>query len=486
MKSFQHILTLGLALGAATSAAIAQQRSAPASAASGVSTRASNRNAAQMVYQAQLALQRKDQDEAQKQLDSAKALNDEELRLWSTYGYLALARSDKPGAEVDFQKELTLHPKATEIYGALADLQEDLGQRAEEEATLTALLSAEPQAAGAAARLVHMLAEDGKPAEAVKLGQDFVAKFTEALKTVSRPNPRGADSVNYELSKAEMAAGMKDESAATTVALLKVTNSPTIQNDGAYRLAIAGVELPLAESSARSALLRAELDSRQVTLDSKQELQQQVRDGVVAVWDTLSWVLYREGKLDEAESFARSAWLQRQDLTIGGHLAEIEAAKGDKNMALTVCEVALAAPKPEATPPKPGVKIPEAKPGVVDVADLQARADTLRKGGAISKGRAGLDAFLTQPIALRGVSGRGDFILMMGFGIIELANPASKTNATGMLSNVLGAKVTGLWPKDSGARLIMNGTINCRPGGCSLQLHDPPDAPVFASPPVTR
>ncbi len=467
-------------------AAAASAQLAPAA---GVSIKPSNRQAAQLVYQAQIALQRKNPDDAEKLLDSAKALNDEELRLWSTYGYLALARGDKPAAEADFRKELAMHPQATEIYSALLDLEDSLDQRAEEEATLTAWTGSDPRAAGAAARLVHLLVEDGKPADAVKLGQDALARFSEALKTAPRLNPHAADLLNYEICKAELAAGSKDDAIAGLVALLKTTNIPLIQNDGAYRLAVAGVELPLAESKARGVLLRAELDSRRITLDSPKTIQRQVLDGVFAVWETLALILFRENKLEEAESYARSAWLQQQDLTVGSHLAQIEAAKGDKNLALTVCEISLAADKasvkPVKDPKKTPVKVPEVRPGEVDAPALQAQAETLRKAGAVSKGPGMLDAMLTQPVApIRGTTGRGEFIVMMGFGIVQLANPASNANATGMLSGLLGMKVTGLWPKDSGARLIMKATVTCRPGGCTLQLHDLDPPPPATPPPV--
>ena len=442
----------------------------------------SNPAAAEMVYQAGLALQRNDPAEAQKQLDAARALNPEELRLASTYGYLQLARGDKPGAEEDFKKELALHPQATEIYGALAELQGILGQRAEEEQTLRQLFKTDPRMVNAPARLVHMLVEDGKAAEAVKLGQDAAAKFTENLAANSRLNARAGDALQSELSKAEYAAGLKAESLATTLALLKVTASPQLLNVGAYRLAVEGVELPLAEKSARLALVQVEADSRKVSFDTKPELTKAVLNGVVALWDTLGLVLYREGKLDDAEGYARSSWLQRQNLTVGAHLADIEAAKGDKNLALTVCEVSLAeagrAKLAAAKEVKPGdAKAAEVKPvpqpGEVDEAAMQSRADALRKAGAISKGQAALSAMLTLPAApLRGVSGTGEFKLMMQFGIVQLAAPETKNYPTGMLSEMLGMKVSGLWPKNSGARLIMTGSLSCRPAGCALTVKD--------------
>ena len=290
-----------------------------------------------MVYQAGLALQRNDPDEARKQLDAARALNPEELRLTSTYGYLQLARGDKPAAEQDFRKELALHPQATEIYGALAELQGALGRRADEEQTLRQLYQADPRMVNAPARLVHMLVEDGKAPEAVKLGQDAAAKFTATLAANPRLSPRAGDALQSELSQAEYAAGMKAESLAITLALLKGTASPQILNDGAYRLAVEGVELPLAEKSARLALLEAEADSRKLSFDTGPELDEgRPAWRGSAVGHARAGALPAKAGLDDAEGYARSSWLQHQDLTVGAHLADIEAAKGDRNLALTV------------------------------------------------------------------------------------------------------------------------------------------------------
>ena len=54
-----------------------------------------------------------------------------------------------------------------------------------------------------------------------------------------------------------------------------------------------------------------------------------------AVWDTLGWILYREGKLDDAESYLKAAWINIQSDTVAEHLGELEVARGRKNEALT-------------------------------------------------------------------------------------------------------------------------------------------------------
>jgi tetratricopeptide (TPR) repeat protein len=465
--------------------------------------------AAKMVFQAALLLRRANLDEAQKQLDQAKALNDQELRLWSTYAVLHAARGDKATAIEDDKKELALHPDAIEVYVALATLQDQLGKRADEEVTLRALIKIESHSPSGAARLVKMLVEDGKAADAVALGQDYVTRFDAVVAAEPRINPRGGDGLKLELSRAQLAAGMKAESLATMVALLKVTNSPVILNDGAYRLADESMELPLAEKSARRALGLAEFNSRRLTLDTKPELTRLVILQVAGIWDTVGWTLFREGKLDEAESYVRSAWLQKQTVTLGQHLAEIEMARGDKNKALLACDLSLAeaAQKPVEAPRAVEAKAADAKSDdaktaeakadeaklsaemqavadsqsaesaktdAAELAKLQQTADGLRKSGAVSKGPAGLKEMLTFPMAsLPGVSGSGEFVAMLQFGIIQTATGTSKTNATGMLTRMLAAKVgTGLWPPGSGARLVMKAQVNCSKGGCVAVFAD--------------
>ncbi len=473
-----------------------------------VEKKPSDPDAARMVFQAAMLMRRGNLDEAQKQLDAAKALNDQELRLWSTYGALHSARGDKAAAVEDDQRELALHPDANEVYGALADLQDQLGRRAEEEATLRTLIKIEPRTPGASARLVRMLVQDGKAAEAVTLGQDSAARFATVVAAEPRINPRAVDGLSFELSKAEEAAGMKTEALATMVALLKVTNNAAVLNDGAYRLADANTELPLAEKSARQALGLAELNSRRVSLDTAPGLTRLVIGQVAGVWDTVGWTLFREGKLDEAESYLRAAWLQNQTVTLGQHLAEIEMARGDKNRALTVCEVSLAAaarrtetaraPETKASVAKESdtksaeAKADEAKlsaemqavvdaktaedakTAAVEQAKLQATADELKKSGAVSKGQAGLKEMLTFPMAsLRGVSGSGEFVVMLAFGIVQSATGTSKGNPVGMLMRLQAAKVgTGLWPPGSGATLVMKAQVNCTKTGCEAVFAD--------------
>ncbi len=61
-----------------------------------------------------------------------------------------------------------------------------------------------------------------------------------------------------------------------------------------------------------------------------------------AILDSMGWVLYRQGKLAEAEGFLRQAYARDPDGEIAAHLAEVLAALGRREEALGLIDEALA------------------------------------------------------------------------------------------------------------------------------------------------
>ncbi len=438
----------------------------PATGAMVQAAKASNAEAAGLVEQAAVAVQRKNLDEAQRFLDQAKALNAEEPRLWGGYGALQMQRGDAAGALADFGKELTLHPDSTGVYEPMFAAEMALGKRAEAEETLRLWTRVDVRDPAVASRLVQMLVEDGKAKAAVAFGQAEVDRLrAEAAKPEMRLDPATAAAMvaqvgaglELELGKAQAAAGMMAESQATVVAVLKVTQDPRVLNDGAYELAERGVELPLAETSARAAVAGVERNSQRFTLDDAPAVLKQSNEFVASVWDTMGWVLFRAGKVEEAMRYAKAAWMQRQTPTTGEHLGEIAAAKGDKALALNVYEATLAQSM--------GVKLTDER-----MVRMRTKVADLRKSGVVPA-KDGFKAMLTFSVGSGGAQGSGEFLLLLGFGIVQQANAASTANAAGLLGKVVGSRVAGLWPGESGARLVMKGTLRCK-GGCVLVLAD--------------
>ncbi len=67
----------------------------------------------------------------------------------------------------------------------------------------------------------------------------------------------------------------------------------------------------------------------------------EISPGDYYILDSMGWVLYRQGKLDQAVKYLRRAMAIRQDPEIAAHLGEVLWVKGDKEGARKVWETAL-------------------------------------------------------------------------------------------------------------------------------------------------
>jgi uncharacterized protein HemY len=62
--------------------------------------------------------------------------------------------------------------------------------------------------------------------------------------------------------------------------------------------------------------------------DAKKEVLLGQTSLLLASWDTMGWILYREGKFGEAESWLEAARLGRPDAEVLGHMAKEREALG--------------------------------------------------------------------------------------------------------------------------------------------------------------
>jgi len=65
---------------------------------------------------------------------------------------------------------------------------------------------------------------------------------------------------------------------------------------------------------------------------------------LAANWDTLGWVMFRQGDFPLAEKYLTAAWDLTQSPVIGEHLVEVSEKLGQKQKAAAICNMALAAP----------------------------------------------------------------------------------------------------------------------------------------------
>ncbi|MGC1782680.1 MAG: DUF3857 domain-containing protein [Acidobacteriaceae bacterium] len=421
---------------------------------------ASNAEAAKLVYSAYMAAQQHDLDTAGSMLDQAKSLNAEQQGLWAAYGYLAAVQMQFQEAAGNFQKELTLHPDSMQVYAVLAAMYMHMGQPDNAKATLVKWTVVDATDPLPYTRLIALLLQQGKATEAAAAGETALAKLPD----------QGKQDENLQLliGKAQITAGMKEKGRATLVALLNTTQHPGMMNDSSYELADAGLELPLAESRTRAALTSMDSESKAWTLDANSSALLAKSRLTVATWDTLGWVLFREGKVDEAGSFLKAAWRNAPSPTIAEHLGELEEAKGEKNAALGTYELGLASVRHFVGM---GAQPPKTNPIETK---LRERADALRKKGA--KTPVGNPTQVLQNLrtfslgAANGMSGSAQYWLLLTDGKVGSTKTIGTERLQGGLERMTKINLAEYWPAGSHANLVRKGILFCGANGCQLVL----------------
>lgn len=102
-------------------------------------------------------------------------------------------------------------------------------------------------------------------------------------------------------------------------ALLETTNNPLVMSNAAYELADAGQELPLDEEKVRTASEQLTKETESWMLDESPAVLKQKTSLLVASWDTMGWILYKEDRVREAASHIDAAWMNRRDAEVLKH-----------------------------------------------------------------------------------------------------------------------------------------------------------------------
>jgi tetratricopeptide (TPR) repeat protein len=187
---------------------------------------------------------------------------------------------------------------------------------------------------------------------------------------------------------------------------------------------------------------------------------------IANTWDTMGWILYREGKLPEAEGYIAAAWRGEQSAEQGEHLAELLEKKGDKSAALSIYELA------DATIPDYDSMGVKKAPGEKKV-ELEKRVEALRKAGVKPSQH---EAHTLQELrtiqlgAAKGMSGTAEYRLLLSEGKVARAEAAGSKTLEGGQERVKTLAVGGFWPVGSQAQLVRSGFLNCHANVCEVVL----------------
>lgn len=413
----------------------------------------------ELIDQARRELNQHQLEGAQADLDRVKATNANERGLWACYGYLDFLRGDSEGAVRDYHKEIALHPDEFWSYRALAEMQISIDQRPGAEETLRGWMAADASDPTPVAMLVNLLLDDQKPKDALAAAQSGIGHLP--------PDKKTDENVQLALGRAQMKAGAVSEGDATLTALLKDSKGPLTLNNAAYELADANRELALADASEKSALAKLDAETATWTMDESPQTLAQSSTLLSASWDTMGWILFREGKTAEAEAYLRAARRSRRDWTVSEHLADVELARGDKSAALAQYQDAL------AVVPKVNTMGVRKAPGP-EAIEIQGKIDALKRAGVRASPLVDPNSQAGRTFSLgpsKGRSGAAEYKLLLSREKVERIEPvAGETeirDVDGLLQNF---KTQGFFPPDSGARLIEDVFVNCHQAVCELVL----------------
>jgi hypothetical protein len=207
--------------------------------------------------------------------------------------------------------------------------------------------------------------------------------------------------------------------------LLKTADDAETLNDAAYELADANLDLPLDESCERKALQKLTTETETWTLDESPATLRAKTNLLLASWDTMGWILYREGKLEQAIPYLEAARLGRPAPEIVKHLADARQALAASSRKTIV--------DPDA-----------------NKSDQQLRT--------ISLGRSGDRRGFTE------------YRLLLSQGRVARAEATGDEKLQGGEELLKAADLQRFFPVGSDAKLVRQGVVNCVDGQCDLVL----------------
>ncbi|HEX4076297.1 MAG TPA: DUF3857 domain-containing protein [Candidatus Acidoferrales bacterium] len=277
--------------------------------------------------------------------------------------------------------------------------------------------------------------------------------------------------LQVSLGQAYVGSGQKDKGLAAFEKAISLAQTPLIWNDIAYDLADNKIELDKAQQYAESAISSTEADLRNIDLLHLTIDQMNQVASIGACWDTLGWVYFAKGDLQQAERYVSAAWRIDQHGEVGDHLARIYEKLGEKDKAEHMFALALAAPH----------SVPETRARLMLLLGGNSGMDDLVKKAAPElssmrsielKGPLKEDASADFMILLSPAGSDGASVKVEGSKFVS-GSESLRPFADKLMSLDYGE----VFPDASPAKIVRRGTVSCsaKSGDCVLKLLVPED-----------
>jgi hypothetical protein len=130
--------------------------------------------------------------------------------------------------------------------------------------------------------------------------------------------------------------------------------SPVVWNNIAYMLAEHDTHLDQARQYAENAVHVVEAQLEALSVEAVNPMQAGLMTQLANFWDTLGWVLFKQGDSKGSEDYLSGAWWLSENGTNEDHLGQIYEKKGRRADAIHAYELALASGSSDSSPETKG------------------------------------------------------------------------------------------------------------------------------------
>ena len=231
----------------------------------------------------------------------------------------------------------------------------------------------------------------------------------------------------------------------------------TVWNNVAYELANHNLQLDRAQQYAESAVTEISTQLRNVSVDRLRIDDYRNVNALSSYWDTLGWVYFRRGDMEQAKRFIQSAWLLGPNGEVAYHLGEILEKQGQRDKAIEM--YAAAAGVKRAYQPareKLQTMVGDKKKTEAEITEMAKKYNTSPKLplGSLSK-----------------VDGEADFAFVFAPGKVEGVRFLGGSDSLKALNDKLATlKYPVEFPNDTPTKLVRRGTVTCKSAECTLIL----------------
>jgi tetratricopeptide (TPR) repeat protein len=304
------------------------------------------------------------------------------------------------------------------------------------------------------------------------LGQMYAEwhKYDLAAPELQKAESLTPDNAELEVSlgDAYLNLGQDDKALTAFDHAVEVSATPLVWNNIAYQLSLKKSHLDRAQQYAESAVSATSAALRNVTLDRITREELPLVSSLIAYWDTLGWVHFAEGDLDQAQKYVGAAWSLGHHGEVGDHLGQIYEKQGNKDRALQTYALSMSGLRP----------IPETHDRLATLAGGAAQADA-----AVARYKPDLDHLSSVDLGKATQTGNADFFILLS----GAAGSSAHVDAVKFVSGdeklktfteaLRSADYHLTFPDNTPVKVLRRGTLSCSvtSGKCEFLLTLPDD-----------